>query len=93
MNDSIFPTPLDTPLHSPQVAETLLERALPFVRTLRDYRFEYFRPDFIAGLTTAMFTIPQGMAYALIADFRPSLVSRPPSPPRSSAPRSGAPSS
>jgi SulP family sulfate permease len=44
----------------------------PFVRTLRDYRAAYLRRDLMAGLTTALFTIPQGMAYALIAGFPPS---------------------
>lgn len=48
-----------------------LERLLPLVRTLRTYRWGYLRPDFIAGLTTALFTIPQSLAYALIAGFPP----------------------
>ncbi|MEY4583301.1 MAG: hypothetical protein RL701_8004 [Pseudomonadota bacterium] len=50
-----------------------LERVLPFVRTLRDYRQEYVRPDFIAGLTTALFTVPQALAYALIAGVPPAI--------------------
>src|SRR4051812_40863604 len=49
-----------------------LARYLPFVTTFRDYRAEYLRPDLVAGLTTALFTIPQGMAYALITGFPPS---------------------
>jgi SulP family sulfate permease len=49
-----------------------LERAFPFVRTLRGYRREYLRRDFVAGLTTALFAVPQGMAYALIAGFPPA---------------------
>jgi SulP family sulfate permease len=53
-------------------AELGLERALPFVRTLREYRVGQLRPDFVAGLTTALFAIPQAMAYALIAGFPPS---------------------
>jgi SulP family sulfate permease len=51
--------------------ETLLERCFPFLRTLRDYRGGDLRRDFVAGLTVALFTIPQGMAYALIAGFSP----------------------
>lgn len=51
---------------------TPVERVFPFVRTLRDYRAAYLRHDLTAGLTTALFTIPQGMAYALIAGFPPS---------------------
>jgi SulP family sulfate permease len=42
------------------------------VRTLRTYRLAYLRPDFVAGLTTALFTIPQSLAYALIAGFPPA---------------------
>src|SRR5699024_7623440 len=49
----------------------LLERAIPFVGTLRGYRRQYFRKDLIAGLTVALFAVPQGMAYALIAGFPP----------------------
>jgi SulP family sulfate permease len=45
---------------------------LPFVRTAREYRLAYLRPDFVAGLTTALFTVPQAMAYALIAGFPPA---------------------
>ena len=47
-------------------------RALPFLATVRDYRAADLRPDLVAGLTTALFTIPQAMAYALIAGFPPS---------------------
>jgi SulP family sulfate permease len=50
----------------------LFERVFPFVRTLRDYRREYVRPDLVAGLTVALFAIPQAMAYALVAGFPPS---------------------
>jgi SulP family sulfate permease len=49
-----------------------LERLFPFVRTVRGYRRAYLRRDFVAGLTTALFAVPQGMAYALIAGFPPS---------------------
>ncbi len=52
--------------------EGKLERAFPFVRTIRGYKAAYLRRDFVAGLTTALFTVPQGMAYALIAGFPPS---------------------
>jgi SulP family sulfate permease len=45
---------------------------LPFLRTARDYRIEHLRPDFVAGMTTALFTVPQAMAYALIAGFPPA---------------------
>lgn len=50
-----------------------VERILPLVTTLRKYRLAYLRPDLVAGLTTALFTVPQAMAYALIAGFPPVL--------------------
>lgn len=70
MPPSIVPPPLvqDT---RPS-AQPFVERLFPFLTTLRDYRPDDFRHDFVAGLTTALFTIPQGMAYALIAGFPPS---------------------
>lgn len=49
-----------------------LETFLPFVRTMRGYQRWFLRRDLVAGLTVALFTIPQGMAYALIAGFPPS---------------------
>ena len=72
MSESLLPAPLDAPGSSESVAETRVERIFPFVRTLREYDLANLRPDFIAGLTTALFTIPQGMAYALIAGFPPA---------------------
>jgi SulP family sulfate permease len=65
----LFPAALGT---EPRASEPLLERLFPFLRTLRDYRREYARPDFIAGLTVALFAVPQAMAYALVAGFPPS---------------------
>lgn len=49
-----------------------LHRLLPFVPALRGYDAARLRADFVAGLTVALFTIPQGMAYALIAGFPPA---------------------
>jgi SulP family sulfate permease len=40
---------------------------------LRTYDLRAFRADAIAGLTVALFTIPQAMAYALIAGFPPAM--------------------
>jgi SulP family sulfate permease len=56
-----------------RVRQTWADRALPFLHTLRTYRLQSLRPDFVAGLTTALFTVPQAMAYALIAGFPPAL--------------------
>lgn len=46
---------------------------MPLARTLRGYGFTQLRPDFIAGLTVALFAVPQAMAYALIAGFPPAV--------------------
>ncbi|MET0341223.1 MAG: SulP family inorganic anion transporter [Polyangiales bacterium] len=42
------------------------------IGTLRGYSLAQLRPDFVAGLTTALFAVPQAMAYALIAGFPPA---------------------
>jgi SulP family sulfate permease len=68
--ESLFPSALAP---EPVVAEApLYERLFPFWRTVRDYKREYARPDFVAGLTVALFAVPQAMAYALVAGFPPS---------------------
>ena len=69
---SLFPSPLALERAAGRPAAALSERLLPLVRTLRDYRLAKLRPDFVAGLTTALFTVPQAMAYALIAGFSPA---------------------
>lgn len=46
-------------------------RAIPIVETLRGYRKEDLRGDLVAGLTTAIMLIPQGMAYAMLAGLPP----------------------
>lgn len=67
---SLLPSPLsERPVGR---TETRLERLFPFLRTLEGYRGPQLRADFVAGLTVALFTIPQGMAYALIAGFPPA---------------------
>ena len=44
---------------------------IPILNWLPDYKFEYLKDDFIAGVTVAVLLIPQGMAYALIAGLPP----------------------
>jgi SulP family sulfate permease len=56
----------------PRVQERTVDRLFPFLRTLREYKAANFRPDIVAGLTVALFSIPQAMAYALVAGFPPS---------------------
>ncbi len=48
-----------------------LGRIFPLFYTLRGYRREDLRADAIAGFTTAVLLIPQGMAYALLAGLPP----------------------
>ena len=72
MPESIFPPQLSNVRRVPALAGAAVKRALPFVKGLGDYKAAYFRADLVAGLTTALFTIPQGMAYALIAGFPPA---------------------
>ena len=44
---------------------------IPILNWLPDYKSEYLKDDFIAGVTVAVLLIPQGMAYALIAGLPP----------------------
>ncbi len=68
---SLFPSLLgnDATAHE---SGGLAERILPLLRTLRGYGMAQLRPDLVAGLTTSLFTVPQAMAYALIAGFPPA---------------------
>jgi len=49
----------------------MLERWMPGLRWMRDYRREWLRGDLFAGLTVGVMLIPQGMAYAMIAGLPP----------------------
>jgi SulP family sulfate permease len=69
--DSLFPSALRGGRENGATLSPV-ERLFPFVRTLRLYRSGYARGDLMAALTVALFTIPQGMAYALIAGFPPA---------------------
>ncbi len=59
------------PRDAPPPIRTTFERAFPFVATLRAYTPRKAKFDLVAGLTVALFTIPQAMAYALIANMPP----------------------
>lgn len=43
----------------------------PLETSLRTYRRETLRADLLAGVTTAVFLVPQGMAYAMLAGLPP----------------------
>jgi MFS superfamily sulfate permease-like transporter len=49
-----------------------LDRIFPLLGIIRDQDRTTVRRDLVAGLTVALFTIPQAMAYALVAGFPPS---------------------
>ena len=48
-----------------------LARIVPLARTLRGYDRSDLRGDLVAGLTTAVMLIPQGMGYAMLAGLPP----------------------
>ena len=48
-----------------------LKAYFPILNWISDYKSEYFKGDFFAGVTVAVLLIPQGMAYALIAGLPP----------------------
>ncbi len=53
-------------------SESMFTRVLyvlfPFVRWFKNYNFELFKADLIAGVTVALVLIPQSMAYAQLAN-------------------------
>jgi len=48
-----------------------VQKYIPLVETIRNYKKEYARRDLIAALTVAVVAIPQSMAYAIIAGVNP----------------------
>ena len=48
-----------------------MQKFLPFLQWLPNYRLAFFRKDLVAGLTVAIILIPQAMAYAMIAGLPP----------------------
>jgi SulP family sulfate permease len=50
---------------------TALAKHLPLIETLKSYDKSRVRGDLVAGLTTAVMLIPQGMAYAMLAGLPP----------------------
>ncbi|MGA0334605.1 MAG: SulP family inorganic anion transporter, partial [Kiritimatiellia bacterium] len=40
----------------------------PFLRVLREYKLSYLRGDLLAGMTVAVFAIPQAIACGILAD-------------------------
>lgn len=49
----------------------ILKDRLPILNWLPKYRLNYFFYDFIAGITVALTSIPQGIAYAVVAGLPP----------------------
>ena len=50
-----------------------LNRKLPITDWLPKYNLEYFISDLIAGITVGLTVIPQGIAYALVAELPPQV--------------------
>ena len=50
-----------------------LNRKLPITDWLPKYTLEYFVSDLIAGITVGLTVIPQGIAYALVAELPPQV--------------------
>jgi SulP family sulfate permease len=55
----------------PPAGAPLADRWFPFLRALRVYDSDALRRDLVAGLTVALFTIPQALAYAIIFGYPP----------------------
>lgn len=49
----------------------IINKYIPIIKTVREYKKEYIKKDLIAALTVAVVAIPQSMAYALIAGVSP----------------------
>jgi MFS superfamily sulfate permease-like transporter len=49
----------------------MIKKIFPFLGWLKDYNLQYFKADFISGLTVALVLIPQSMAYAQLAGLSP----------------------
>lgn len=45
---------------------------IPFLDEIREYRFSFLRDDLLAALAVALMTIPQSIAYSLLAGLPPS---------------------
>ena len=54
-----------------QSMKRVLNQALPLVGILRAHTAQDLRGDLMAGLTTAVMLVPQGMAYAMLAGLPP----------------------
>jgi SulP family sulfate permease len=55
-----------------QRSERRIESVLPFLKWIRTYdRGQFLRPDVLAGVTVAAFSVPESMAYAGLAGLSP----------------------
>ena len=66
----------DAAFLAPRAAPTtglppLLLRRIPILSWLPKYTFQEFRADMIAGLTVGVVVVPQGIAYAMLAELPP----------------------
>lgn len=49
----------------------IVKDRVPILKWLPNYRLNYLFYDFIAGITVALTSIPQGIAYAVVAGLPP----------------------
>ena len=60
-------------LIAPSFTKKQLNRKLPITDWLPKYNLEFFVSDLIAGITVGLTIIPQGIAYALVAELPPQV--------------------
>lgn len=49
----------------------IFQYCVPMLEWLPKYNFQFFRYDFLAGITIASLAIPQGISYAKLAEIPP----------------------
>lgn len=50
-----------------------IKRRLPILSWAKDYKFTWLAQDALAGLTVGLTAIPQGIAYAIVANLSPEV--------------------
>lgn len=50
-----------------------IKRRLPILSWTKDYKFTWLGQDALAGLTVGLTAIPQGIAYAIVANLSPEV--------------------
>ena len=61
---------MSTPTDPPEFLSAIMQR-IPVLQWAPQYNIELFRRDLVAGLTVGVVLIPQGVAYAMLAELPP----------------------